>query len=72
LGGFGIAGLIASGVLVVVHGAETIAMQICCRPNKSDSADSWPRSDVLQVLAFGAFHLFPLLKSRRKSQNSSV
>jgi hypothetical protein len=64
LGGFCLAGLIASVVLVVVHGAEAIAMLSlpACAPPAPLQA--WPRKDVLLVVAFGAFHLYPALKQR--------
>jgi uncharacterized protein YhhL (DUF1145 family) len=64
LGGFALAGLIASVVLVVVHTAEAVAMQsfAACAPPAGHS--EWPRKQVLLVLAFGAFHLYPALKRR--------
>ncbi len=62
LGGFGLAGLIASVVLVVVHGAEALLL-VCRCPLESRRS-----SDVAQVMAFGVFHLYPLLRSEKNHQ----
>jgi uncharacterized protein YhhL (DUF1145 family) len=62
LGGFALAGLIASLLLVVVHGAEALALVLCC----GDGTPRRSRKDVALVLAFGVFHLWPLLRVERR------
>jgi uncharacterized protein YhhL (DUF1145 family) len=62
LGGFGLAGLIASLLLVTVHGAEAVALVLCC----SDGKLRRSRKDVALVMAFGVFHLWPVLRAERR------